>query len=395
LCRGELSAIPVPAGVLLERGPAELRALPEFLGQKAMPTEYGKFDIEIVAEINHAPSLALDAIVTQAARYQRSYADVIDLGCNPGETWNEIGLAVRELRQRGFRVSVDSFNPTEVRLAIEAGAELVLSVNSSNSKEAVVWAKDFPRVEVVVIPDTPDDLDSLTRTHDILATAGVRHRLDPILEPIGFGFASSLARYQRVRQQFPHSEMLMGVGNLTELTDVDSAGVNVLLAGICQESGIRSVLCTEVINWSRSAVKEFDLARRLVYHAVTQKVLPKRLEPNLVMLRDPKLYPQGQVELEALARKMTDRNYRIFAERGELHIMNGSVYLRGTDPFELFNQLLKLDSKLDNSHSFYLGYEFAKAVTALTLDKQYTQDRALRWGFLTIDEVIHRNPGIA
>ena len=41
----------------------------------------------------------------------------------------------------------------------------------------------------------------------------------------------------------------MGVGNLTELTDADSAGVNVLLAGFCQELGVRSVLTTEVINW--------------------------------------------------------------------------------------------------------------------------------------------------
>ena len=178
----------------------------------------------------------------------------------------------------------------------------------------------------------------------------------------------------------------MGVGNLTELTDVDSAGVNVLLAGFCQELGIRSVLTTEVINWARSSVKEFDLARRLVYHAVREKVLPKRLEPNLVMLRDPKLYEQGDEALAELAARVTDRNYRIFAERGEIHVLNGSVYFCGTDPFELFAQLAAADPKLDASHAFYLGYEFAKAVTALTLGKNYTQDQALRWGFLTVPE---------
>jgi dihydropteroate synthase len=73
-----------------------------------------------------------------------------------------------------------------------------------------------------------------------------------------------------------------------------------------------------------------------------------------------------------------------------LHILNGDHYLRGTDPFALFSELLTLDSKLDTSHSFYLGYEFAKAVTALTLGKQYTQDNALRWGFLTVRESGHR-----
>ena len=106
----------------------------------------------------------------------------------------------------------------------------------------------------------------------------------------------------------------MGVGNLTELTDVDSAGVNVLLAGFCQELGIRSVLTTEVINWCRSCVRELDLARRLVYHAVHERVLPKHLEPDLVMLRDPKLYEHGEEGLRQLARDVTDRNYRLFAE---------------------------------------------------------------------------------
>jgi hypothetical protein len=172
---------------------------------------------------------------------------------------------------------------------------------------------------------------------------------------------------------------MMGVGNLTELTDVDTAGVNVLLAGFCQEVGIRSVLTTEVINWARSAVKEFDLARRLVRHAVAEKVLPKRLEPNLVVLRDPKLYEQGAGALAELAARVTDKNYRVFAERGEIHVLNGNVYVRGGDPFDVFDQLLAADPALDAGHAFYLGYELAKAVTALTLGKAYTQDQPLRW----------------
>ena len=231
---------------------------------------------------------------------------------------------------------------------------------------------------------------SLERTAAQLAGWGVRHRLDPILEPIGFGFAASLARYAETRHRFPDAEMMMGVGNLTELTDVDSAGVNVLLAGFCQELGVRSVLTTEVINWCRTSVAEFDLARRLVHHAVKEKTLPKRLEPRLVMLRDPKLHEQGEAGLRELAERVTDRNYRVFAERGELHVLNGTVYLRGSDPFAVFAQLLAADPALDASHAFYLGYEFAKAVTALTLGKQYTQDQALRWGVLTVPEVSHR-----
>jgi hypothetical protein len=123
---------------------------------------------------------------------------------------------------------------------------------------------------------------------------------------------------------------------------------------------------------------------------VREKVLPKRLEPDLVLLRDPKLYEQGQGMLNELARRVTDRNYRLFAERGELHVINGDMYLRGQDPFELFAEMMKRDPKLDASHAFYLGYEFAKAVTALTLGKNYAQDQALKWGFMTVPEVSHR-----
>ena len=393
LCRGELEAVSHAAGVPAVRGPNDLRDLPEFFGKTSgPPAHYGRFDIEILAEINHAAKKSLDAILTEARRYRASGADIIDVGCDPGPAWTGVGETVRALRADGFRVSIDSFNPEEVDAALAAGAELVLSVNSSNLVHARRWHIMHPGVEVVAIPDTPSDLDSLARTVDALREIGIAHRLDPILEPIGFGFAASLGRYIETRRRFPDVELMMGIGNLTELTDADTAGVNVLLAGFCQEIGVRSVLTTEVINWARSAVKEFDLARRLVFHAASEKVLPKRLEPNLVMLRDPKVYEQGEAALQELARRVTDRNYRIFAERGEIHVLNGSIYLRGTDPFELFAQLQASDPKLDAAHSFYLGYEFAKAVTALTLGKSYTQDQALRWGFLTVPETSHRNP---
>ena len=60
----------------------------------------------------------------------------------------------------------------------------------------------------------------------------------------------------------------MGIGNLTELTAADSTGVNALLIAVCQELGVRAVLTTEVIPWARGAVREVDVARRLMHYAV-------------------------------------------------------------------------------------------------------------------------------
>ncbi len=66
--------------------------------------------------------------------------------------------------------------------------------------------------------------------------------------------------------------------------------------------------------------------------------------------------------------------------------MNRDGHWQGSDAFELFDEAVQV-SEIDPAHAFYLGYEMAKAVTAMTLGKQYNQDRALSWGMLTVPEV--------
>ncbi len=381
-CQGSVERLGECYGTKFELGPKDLRNLPEFFGQdgKEMPS-LDRYDIEIVAEINHASRLSDDQVVELAERYSESGADVIDLGCIPGATWDRVGPVTRLVCDRGYRVSIDSFERVEVEAAVENGAELVLSCDSSN----VDWASQLD-VELVVIPDDPRDLTSLESTIDVLVRRGARFRIDPILEPIGFGFADSLARYFQARKDWPDFDIMMGVGNLTELGEVDSAGVNFLLAGVCQELGIRSILTTEVINWARTAVREFDVARRLMYHSVNKNVLPKHLDSRLVMLRDPTNHQMGEEELKQLASHLKDPNFRVFVARGEIHVMNRDGYWRGTDPYQIFDTIAANTNEMDSTHSFYLGYELSKAVTALTLGKQYTQDEALTWGFLTVPE---------
>jgi len=126
-----------------------------------------------------------------------------------------------------------------------------------------------------------------------------------------------------------------------------------------------------VTHWAdtwQSSVRELDLARRLVYHACNEHVLPKHREPKLVMLRDPKLREHGEETLQELARQVKDSNFRLFAERGKLHVINSDMYLQGDNPFELFAEMARR-TEIDPAHAFYLGYELAKAVTALTLAK--------------------------
>ena len=382
-CRGDLTPVVEKAGVAVELGPRDMHDLPLLFGQADSRLEgYGAFDIEILAEINHAPRLSREALLEEAHRLSSEGADRIDLGCDPDGSWEGVGDAVEALRDRGLRVSIDSFDPVEVARAVASGADLVLSVNATNRDRAAEWG-----VEVVAIPDVPGRLDGLDETVDALVRRDVPFRIDPILEPIGFGFAASLGRYLETRRRYPTFPLMMGIGNLTELTDVDSAGINTLLIGFCQELTIGSVLTTAVINWARSSVREIDLARRLAHHAVTRRTLPKHVEPRLVMLRDPKVASFGLENLLELSRRIKDPNWRIFAEAGTLYALNNVQFLSDPDPFVLFERMEVRDA----SHAFYLGYELMKAKTALTLNKTYRQDQALDWGFLTEPEVSHRD----
>ena len=378
-CQGNPEPLTRAFGVPFEKGPKDLLDLTEYLhhGPREAP-DLSQYDIEILAEINHAPRMSDREIVDRAQQHRAAGADVIDLGCVPGESWNRAGAVTALLRSQGFRVSIDSFDQSEVELAVDAGAELVLSCRAEN----VDWCADLA-AEIVVLPDDPRDLSTLEPSVAKLDEQGTRYRIDPVMEPIGFGFAASLERYFEARRKWPEAALMMGIGNLTELTEVDSAGVNVLLAAVCQELSIGSVLTTEVINWCRTAVAEFDVARRLMKHAIDNGCLPKHIDSRLVMLRDPQVHTIGGVELTRLSRQIKDANFRVFVDGGEIHLMNRNGYWHGTDPYMLFDRAAEV-TELSPSHSFYLGFELCQARTALTLGKQYRQDDSLDWGMLTV-----------
>lgn len=381
-CQGDTAVLSQHLNSRVERGPKDLFDLPEWFGQTDRTSaDLSRFSIEILAEINHAPRLSDHDILEQARHYRENGADLIDLGCIPGESWNRSGEVTRRLIEDGHRVSIDSFDQAEVESAVAAGAELVLSCNSTN----IGWAATLD-AELVAIPDTPFSIETLEPVVEQLDRRRARYRIDPILEPIGFGFARSLSRYFEARRRWPDTDILMGVGNLTELTEVDSAGVNFLLTAICEELQIHSVLTTQVANWCRSSVRELDLARRQTHHAITHSALPKHLDSRLVVQRDSQISLRGADALRSIADQIRDPNYRIFVEQGELHVMNRDGYWHGTSPFELFRQMRASSSRqLTESHAFYLGYEFCKAATAMLLGKQYEQDEELRWGFLSLD----------
>jgi dihydropteroate synthase len=392
LCEGDPQIISEKFGVATEKGPKDLREIPRHFGRTAAARQYGAWDIEIIAEINNAPRLTRESLRGTAEYFRRSGADVIDVGCTPGLAFPALGDVVRELISAGARVSVDTFEPDEIRAAVSAGAELVLSLNRSNVDVARDLAGTATRV--VVVPDLGGPLETLEPTLDKLEQWSVPYLIDPVLEPIGYGFMASLERYAEVRRRYPDAEMLMGIGNLTELTAADSTGVNALLVAICQELGVRSVLTTEVIPWARGAVREVDIARRLMHYAYTQRTAPKGVDDRLVTVKDPAVLTFTEDDLRALQTGITDPNFRIFADRETITVLNNERFVRSSDVGNLGEIFAQLDVD-EPTHAFYLGKELARASLAVTLGKTYRQEDALSWGYLTPpDEGRHGEKGV-
>jgi dihydropteroate synthase-like protein len=377
LCEGDPAVIQEKVGVPVAKGPPDLREIPRYFGRGTAVQEYGAWDIEILAEINNAPRLNRADIRREAERYRASGADVIDVGCTPGLAFPQLGDVVRELVDAGMSVSIDTFDTDEIRTAVRAGASVVLSVNQSNVEIARELSSS--PVRWVAVPELGGTIDTLGPTIAKLDAWGVRYLVDPILEPIGMGFMASLERYANARRRWPGAEMLMGIGNLTERTAADSTGVNALLVAICQELGIRAVLTTEVIPWARGAVREVDVARRLMHYAITKRTVPKGVDDRLVTVKDPDVLTYSETELRALQAAITDPNYRIFADRDGITVFNSQRFVRGTDIQDIFAQL-EVD---EPDHAFYLGKELAKASLAVTLGKTYRQEGTLSWGYLT------------
>ena len=377
LCEGDVEVLRQRFGVPVEKGPKDLREIPRYFGQAAAAADYGAYRIEILAEINNAPKLSRDAIMAMADYFRSSGADIIDVGCTPGLAFPDLGDVVGTLRRSGMRVSIDSFDPGEIRTAVEAGAEMVLSVNQSNI--AVAESLKGTGVTAVVIPDLGEGLETLEGSIEALDRWGVPYLLDPIIEPIGFGFMASLERYAEVHRRWPEAGQLMGIGNITELTSADTTGVHAVLIAICEELGVKAVLTTEVIPWARGAVKEIDIARRLMHHAVTHRTIPKNLDDRLVTVKDPEILEYDEAELRRLHEAVTDPNFRIFADRTTITVFNDAIFVRSDDIQEIFGRL-GVD---EATHAFYLGRELMKAKLAITLGKTYRQEGALAWGYLT------------
>lgn len=374
-CRADLSRLTREFGSQFQRGPDELKDLPEFLGKAGTMLDLSRHALRIFAEIVDASQISLEAILSRAELLRTEGADVIDLGCLPDTPFPHLEDAVRELKARALAVSVDSAEPDELRRGGGAGADYLLSLT-----ERSIAIAEETGARPVLIPSPHGDLASLYRAAEESQKRGLDAILDPVLDPIHFGFANSLSRYREVRSRLPDAEMLMGTGNLTELTDADSVGVTALLLGICSELGIANVLTVHVSSHTRRTIQEHDAARRIMFAAAADNSLPRGYGRALLQIHDRAPFPYSSQEIAEVAGQLKDENFRIEAAEDGIHVYNRAGHFVARDAFALFD---RLGVETDAAHAFYLGAELMKAEIAFQLGKRYAQDEPLDWGCAT------------
>ena len=371
-CRGDLDALAQHFGIPVQRGPDEVKDLPRFFDRAAKPIALDDYAVAIFAEIVDAPHLSVAGIVARATRLRADGADVIDLGCLPETRFDHLADSVQALKAEGFKVSVDSIAADELLRGGRAGADYLLSLTLDS-----LWIADEVASTPILIPRTSSDEASLFEAVEIMQRRGREFYADSILDPIPFGLAASIVRYHRLRERFPQAAIMMGVGNLTELTEADTSGINALLFGICAELDVAAVLTTQVSPHACRAVKEADWARRIMHAASRHHSLPKGLSDALLTVHAKQPFLDTPDEIAATAAQVRDPNFRVQVSQRGLHVYNRDGLRLGQGAFELWPQL-GLDG--DAAHAFYMGVELAHAEIAHKLGKRYVQDQPLDWG---------------
>lgn len=374
-CRGDMDALSRHFGIPVQRGPEEVKDLPRFFDRAANAITVDAYEVAIFAEIVDAPRLSVPEIVARAGRLRTDGANVIDLGCLPETPFDHLEESVQALKEVGFQVSVDSVDTDELLRGGRAGADYLLSLTLDT-----LWVADEVASTPILIPRDPSDEASLHQAVEAMQRRGRVFLADSILDPIPFGLTKSIVRYHRLRERFPTAPIMMGVGNLTELTEADTSGINALLFGICAELDVAAVLTTQVSNHARRAVKEADWARRIMHAARQHATLPKGLSDALMTVHAKRPFLDTPEEIAATAAQVRDPNFRVQVSASGLHVYNRDGLRRGQGAFEFWPHL---GLEADAAHAFYMGVELAHAEIAHKLGKRYVQDQPLDWGCAT------------
>ncbi|MFZ2411531.1 MAG: dihydropteroate synthase-like protein [Candidatus Methanoperedens sp.] len=352
----------------------------------------GNSRMKVMAEIVDAGHLSRGELTKKISYYIESGADIIDLGISLDTKPDKVRAAVKTAKSAtDAPLSIDTLDPVLINTALDSGIDIVLSLNSENIREV----KDniiLNSAAAVIIPDCVEELESLFKNIEYAQNSGIRNIIaDPVLEPAGHGLVESIDRYYEFRKRDRETPLFFGAGNVTELIDADSIGVNAMLSGIAMELGGSILFTPEFSSKAHNSVSELKTASMMMALARERGSAPKDLGIDMLSIKEKRrrefgLLPGNATEAKGNEKwhldpagcfkiEITDEEYH----NGKIHpgkivVKHNDSSITGETAKEVLDTIIRLGlvSRLD--HAGYLGRELMKAELALKFKRSYSQD---------------------
>ncbi|MFX1475710.1 MAG: dihydropteroate synthase-like protein [Promethearchaeota archaeon] len=369
------------------------------------------YPIRVIAEITDAPIRSDEELIHKARRFAASGATVIDVGMIANAPDSKAARHTVQVVRQAVQVpiSIDSSDPKEIAAGIKAGASLVLSLDQSNMAKIPKSLRS--RAAFVLVPATqagqqlPSNTDerlqlmeaNLRTAHELGYTHLIADLLcDSLITP---GLTPAIHAYARFTDRHPTIPLLMGIGNVTELLDADSPGVNAVLAGIASELGVTFMLTAEVSDKTRGSVWELHRAAQMMFLTRSRQSSPKDLGLDLLLLKTKRFteIPYQPADDEVITEATPGESPPVLLDPSgflTFHIdrqqqrliarhyptpkaKTPDIILAARTARQLLAVIIEhgLISRLD--HAGYVGSELVKAEIALKIGRPYTQGQPL------------------
>jgi dihydropteroate synthase-like protein len=368
------------------------------------------FPARILAEIVDAPKLTDKEIRGRTRYYADAGADIIDIGMIAGLSQPKEASRTVEIAKDStdLPISIDTLDPDEIRSAVSAGIDLILSLDGGNIDKVSRFASNIP---AVVIPTDfrlslfPKEADAkimlLEQNLARAAKAGFTTLIaDPILDPlIHPGAIDSILAAEQFRRRHPYDAMMLGVGNVTELLDADTPGANAVLSGLAAELEASLLLTTEVSDKARGSVRELSRLADMMFIARHRNSAPKELGLDLLIMKEKQRKDEPfdrtlisgvpVVEAEETDSLRLDPKgcFKIHIDRNKgeivlLHytrpdLVRPDVIVRGKSASDVYKTVVRDGLLSVIEHAAYLGSELTKAEISLRLGRSYVQDSSI------------------
>ena len=348
--------------------------------------------MKVMAEIVEAEKMSKNELIERIIYFIESGADIIDLGISLDTPKEKVRKAVETAKSiTNIPLSIDTLDADSINTAVDAGIDIVLSLNSKN----LPYVSDnivSNSTAAVIIPDSTDDLEGLFKNMESARNSGITKIIaDPVLGPAGHGLSGSIHRYYEFRKRDITTPLFFGAGNVTELIDADSIGINSILSGIAMELDASILFTPEFSHKAHDSVNELKTASIMMILSKDRKSAPKDLGVDMLHIKEKRRrqfgkMPDSYMEAEGSEKWYLDTAgcFKIELTDDEIHngkLNKGKIVARnnnnavaGSTAKDILDTIIRrgLISRID--HAAYLGRELMKAEIALKFKRSYSQD---------------------